>query len=173
MGAEEVVRLATGSDHLAGLHVDYLHIFSTGRRISGGLGTMNFAEAAVWMVQRATERGEMNSQIEHFLRVGLKAREISEEAGLIGLMHDMIEDGYARGLELLSLGLSPSVVADIRVLTRREGQPYGEYISQIVPTHLPRLVKIIDCEDNIARSGDDPGWAKSREKHKWALGMLR
>ena len=110
---------------------------------------MTFEKALIYMTLVARE--EEQHQLEHFLRVGLAGREISEDAGIVGLLHDLVEDEWCTFDMLRQAGFSEAVVGAVNELTRKD-EPYEEYIANLMNgSILARQVKLIDLNDNMNR----------------------
>lgn len=109
-------------------------------------------------------------QLEHFLRVGLSARDTyGEDAGLVGLLHDLVEDDWTTAERLSQAGF-PQHVIDAVVELTRTGEPYEEYIQRVVSgSGLARAVKVCDLHDNIARKPISP---KHEARYRKALELL-
>ena len=74
-----------------------------------------------------------------------------DDAKLIGLLHDTLEDTSMTREELLNLGFSEHIVSSIEVLTRREKEDYSDYIDRIVASdNVDALnVKLADLNHNM------------------------
>lgn len=87
--------------------------------------------------------------IEHVARVLLRvqARGGDHIQQLAALFHDAIEDRLtAEGL--LEAGVPREAVDLVRVLSRREGEPYTEYVERVARVARAVLVKLADLDDN-------------------------
>jgi len=111
-------------------------------------------------------------QLEHFLRVGLKAQQqYGDYAGLVGLLHDLVEDGWTTRGRLEQAGFPQIVVDAVMELTRTdEPETYVRYIENIASgSLLARNVKIIDIYDNLSRKPKHP---EHEARYRAALEVL-
>ena len=83
----------------------------------------------------------------HPLRLMLAVED--EDQRLAALLHDVVEDGGVTLEDLSREGFSPTVVAAVEALTKREGEDYAAFIERILPNPVARRVKIADLEDNL------------------------
>ena len=74
-----------------------------------------------------------------------------DDAKLIGLLHDTLEDTSMTREELLELGFSEHVVSSIEVLTRKPKEDYPDYINRIIASNnVDALnVKLADLNHNM------------------------
>jgi (p)ppGpp synthase/HD superfamily hydrolase len=72
-----------------------------------------------------------------------------EEAQVVSVLHDVVEDSDVTLDDLSVLGVSESVVEAIDCLTKRKGEAYEDFISRIRVNALARRVKIADIKDNL------------------------
>ncbi len=87
----------------------------------------------------------------HCLRVMLAGE--SEEERVVGVLHDVLEDAPAdkSGIHAQiarECGLLIAVAVD--ALTRRDAEPYLEYLDRVGTNPLARRVKIHDLYDNLS-----------------------
>lgn len=69
---------------------------------------------------------------------------------LIGLMHDMLEDGHVTVEELRTEWEFPeSVICRIQLLSKPEGMPYADYIDRVCTDTLCMGVKLYDLTHNL------------------------
>lgn len=85
----------------------------------------------------------------------------SPEGRIAGWLHDLLEDTDTTPDELSALGFPPAVVAAVDLDTRRDGEPYMDYIGRIVAAcgssdprvatagRIAREVKLADLRDNM------------------------
>jgi (p)ppGpp synthase/HD superfamily hydrolase len=95
----------------------------------------------------------------------------------VALLHDVIEDADRTKEDLLSEGFPLEVVTAIDLLTKREGQPYEEYINGIKNNSIAKAVKLADLENNSRKDRlkllDKKTANKLCEKYEKALNQLR
>lgn len=99
-----------------------------------------------------THRGQFdkagNDYIEHPLRV-MAAGETLEEK-IVGVLHDVVEDGDWTFDELLQEGFSSKVVEALRCVTKlSENEPYDKFIARVKTNPLAVRVKLNDLTDNM------------------------
>lgn len=83
----------------------------------------------------------------HPLRV--MQRMNSEEAKMVAVLHDVVEDTSVTLEELRALNFSETVVAAVDSLTRRAEESYETFIERVKLNPLARKVKLADLEDNM------------------------
>lgn len=105
-------------------------------------------------IEIATEahRGQFdkagNDYIEHPLRV-MAAGETLEEK-IVGVLHDVVEDGNWTFDELLQEGFTSEVVEALRCVTKlSENEPYDKFIARVKTNPLAVRVKLNDLTDNM------------------------
>ena len=95
----------------------------------------------------AGQKGKDGSPyILHPLRLMLKMD--TEEARIVAVLHDVVEDTEVTLDDLRREGFSESVIENIQLLTHEDDTPYEEYVERIKPHPLARKVKLADLEDN-------------------------
>lgn len=72
----------------------------------------------------------------------------SEEAKIVGLLHDVVEDSDVTFEFLEAEGFSERVLNALRLLTHVKDVPYEEYVKAITRDLLAVEVKLADLEDN-------------------------
>lgn len=88
-----------------------------------------------------------NDYILHPLRVAERCH--SPKARIAALLHDTLEDTGLTAPCLLEQGLPAEIVDAVLSLTRREGEPYDEYVRRAAANPIGREVKRADLEDNM------------------------
>lgn len=83
----------------------------------------------------------------HPLQVMLSVE--GEEARIVAILHDVLEDSQHSAQELLEQGFSARIVDAIEALTRRESETYEEFIRRAGANPLARKVKIADLNHNL------------------------
>ena len=81
----------------------------------------------------------------------VSSRVEGEDAKLIGLLHDTLEDTEMTRQELLDCGYSEHIVSSIEVLTRKKGEDYPVYIERIIASNNEDAlnVKLADLNHNM------------------------
>lgn len=108
------------------------------------------------------------SYIEHCLYVARVAGVVSERAYVIGLLHDVIEDTDVSEFDLLEMGIDPSVVSGVSVLTRGSGETYSEYIDRVIASDDVDVwaVKYADSGHNLDDRRLGEGVVRSKSSRK-------
>lgn len=83
----------------------------------------------------------------HPLRVMMKQE--SEDARIVAVLHDVVEDSEITWADLEDAGFQPCVIEALKLLTHEENRSYEEYVALLAPNELARRVKIADLEDNL------------------------
>lgn len=84
----------------------------------------------------------------HPLRVMLAQATI--EAKIVGVMHDVIEDGEGWGFERLAAeGFTDEMIEALRSVTKVEGEEYEDFVRRAAANPIGRLVKLADLRDNL------------------------
>ncbi len=83
----------------------------------------------------------------HCLRVMLA--QTTEEARIVGVLHDLLEDTTWTADGLRALGFSEDVVLAIDRLTRPEGEAYNDYLGRVLGSDIAVQVKRADVLDNM------------------------
>lgn len=87
-----------------------------------------------------------NSYILHPLRVMLNAS--NEETMIVAVLHDIVEDTEMTIQKLCEIGFSEKIVAAIDSITKRDGEPYEDFIQRVKLNKIGTAVKLLDIEDN-------------------------
>lgn len=83
----------------------------------------------------------------HPLRVMLRMS--SDEERIVAVLHDVVEDTPTTLEDLRNEGFSEKILDALDCLTRREGEPYEDFIQRIKANSIARKVKLADLEDNM------------------------
>ena len=70
-------------------------------------------------------------------------------AKVVALLHDIIEDTDVTSEQLEEAGMSEFVIKAVLCLTRKNGEPYEDFILRAAKNPIAREVKIADLEDNM------------------------
>lgn len=87
----------------------------------------------------------------HCLRVmhGTRCEKaILEDAQIVALLHDLVEDTPVTLDDLVTLGFSPQVVDALGLVTHSGTQTYSDYVVCIKSNPIARAVKLSDLRDN-------------------------
>jgi (p)ppGpp synthase/HD superfamily hydrolase len=111
---------------------------------------MNVLEAAVALACKA-HAGQLDKSgkpyILHPLRLMLNFQD--EDAQIVSVLHDVVEDNDVTLDDLRALGIGEPVIAAIDCLSKRPGEAYDHFIERIRPNALARKVKVADIRDNL------------------------
>lgn len=109
----------------------------------------------------------------HPLRMMLSLTEECDR--MAALLHDTIEDCGVTVAHLETAGFPPAVIEAVLALTKREGEPYEDFIRRAARNPIARRVKIADLRDNmdLARIAAPAEADFARlEKYRRALSIL-
>ena len=73
--------------------------------------------------------------------------------GIVGILHDVVEDSDWTLEDLQREGFSEEIVEAIDAISRREGEIYTEFIKRISKNKLATTVKLADLIHNLSRTG--------------------
>jgi (p)ppGpp synthase/HD superfamily hydrolase len=82
----------------------------------------------------------------HPLRVML--RQQSEEAMMVAVLHDVVEDTDLTLDDLREAGFSEWVLEAVRLVTHDKKESYADFVARCAAHPLARAVKLADVEDN-------------------------
>lgn len=85
--------------------------------------------------------------IAHIIRVAQQCE--TDEERIVALLHDIVEDSGMSAAMLREQGFPASIVDAVLAVTKREGEPYEDFIKRAAANPIGRLVKIADLEDNM------------------------
>jgi (p)ppGpp synthase/HD superfamily hydrolase len=114
---------------------------------------MSDLERAIEIAARAhrpnpgDEEKKGDAYIIHPLTVMLRFRD--RDARIVAVLHDVVEDSEVTLAHLEDEGFTPEILAAVDALTKREDEPYEDYIKRLRPNPLARRVKIADLEHNM------------------------
>ena len=113
---------------------------------------MNLANAihmAADFFSSTTDKGG-RPYIEHCLNVMEQVRAHGDDAMIVGVMHDLIEDTCVDAEKLANAGYSQSVIAAIESVTKNDGEDYlAEFIPRCAANPIGRVVKMADIRHNM------------------------
>lgn len=98
-----------------------------------------------------------------------------EYSACAALLHDTVEDGGIELSELYEADFPEEIVRTVDILTRREDEPYMEYIQRLKENSLAVKVKLADLNHNsdMSRLNIITKWDMERkEKYEKAIAML-
>ena len=99
----------------------------------------------------------------------------SENAVILALLHDVVEDSdYTHG-DLQQMGFPTEVLEALKLLTHDDAEPYEQYVARLAINPLARQVKLADLRHNsdLTRLDVVDNAAKERrEKYLRAINVL-
>lgn len=97
--------------------------------------------------KNTTDKGG-NPYILHCLYVMEKVKPLGEEAMIVGVLHDLLEDTSITAEDLYEMGFSWKTIRKIELVTHQEGEDYMDYIKRAASDQVSRAVKMADLEHN-------------------------
>jgi len=85
--------------------------------------------------------------IDHPLRVMQAGHTLPEK--IVGVLHDAVEDSALTLAELTEAGFPEEILAAIDAMTKRQHEPYEDYLSRVMANSTALRVKIADMTDNM------------------------
>ena len=71
-----------------------------------------------------------------------------EEAQIVAVLHDVIEDTPVTADDLRQAGFSEKGIDAVLCVTHEQDEPYAEYVIRCKANEIARRVKLADLEDN-------------------------
>jgi len=75
-----------------------------------------------------------------------------DEARIVAVLHDVIEDTTVTAEDLRQAGFSEDVLAAVLCVTHRKDESYPDYVMRCRANAIARQVKLADLEDNCRLS---------------------
>ncbi len=85
--------------------------------------------------------------LRHVMRVAERGR--NDDERIVGLLHDVVEDSPTTLDDLRREGFPEPIVQAVDCLTKREGEPYDQFVERTKASKLAVAVKLNDLEDNM------------------------
>ena len=106
-------------------------------------------EKALQIAARAHE-GQVDKHGQPYILHPLRVMEAveGEEARIVAILHDVIEDTSVTADDLRREGFADDVLEATDRLTHRKDEPYSEYVLRCKGHEIARRVKLADLEDN-------------------------
>jgi (p)ppGpp synthase/HD superfamily hydrolase len=82
----------------------------------------------------------------HPLRVMMAVE--GEEAKVVAVLHDVVEDTSVTLDDLRQAGFTERVLAAVACVTHRKNEPYADYVVRCKGDDIARRVKLADLQDN-------------------------
>jgi (p)ppGpp synthase/HD superfamily hydrolase len=83
----------------------------------------------------------------HPLRVMFRVE--TEIERIVAILHDVVEDTGRTFDDLRAMGFSEEVIAALDCVTKREGEPYDDFVERSASNPIAYRVKLADLEDNM------------------------
>lgn len=99
----------------------------------------------------------------------------NEEAVIVALLHDVVEDTEYTLQDIATMGFPESVTEALALMTHDEAVPYLEYVKRLKKNPIARMVKLADLRHNSDLSRLDTVDEKALErieKYKKAIAIL-
>ena len=74
---------------------------------------------------------------------------MNNEAKIVAILHDMIEDTVITVEDLISYGFDSNIVNAIVAITKVNGISYDDYLKRVKTNELARIVKLADLSHNM------------------------
>ena len=118
-----------------------------------------------------TRRDGVTPYFRHVGEVAVRVRSNggSEEAIAVAYLHDVLEDTQVTQENLEHAGFPAIVVEAVVAMTKREGEPYEDYLQRVRANPLAAKVKVYDMLANLS---DDPTGAQIVKYSKALLFLL-
>lgn len=111
------------------------------------MGTLTEAIDIAVAAHRGQKRRGGTPYILHPMRVMFRQK--CEEAMIVAVLHDVVEDTEVTICDLEQAGFSSQILKAIELLTHEDEVPYSDYVKLIALNELARSVKVADLEDNM------------------------
>lgn len=110
---------------------------------------MSTIEKALQIAARAHE-GQRDKHGQPYILHPLRVMHAVEgdEARIVAILHDVIEDTSVTAENLRREGFGETVLEALDRLTHRKGEPYADYAIRCKGHDIARRVKLADLEDN-------------------------
>jgi len=94
---------------------------------------------------------------------------------IVGILHDIVEDTRYELTDLAEAGFGDEIREAVDAITKRDGEPYDDYLGRIVANDIARDVKLADIGDNSGRLErvSEPDRSRLRKKYATALAILK
>ena len=73
----------------------------------------------------------------------------TDDAKIVAVLHDVVEDTSYTFADLEKDGFSKDVLAALKLLTHDKDEPYEPYVEKIAQNPLAKKVKLADLRDNM------------------------
>ncbi|HTL18503.1 MAG TPA: hypothetical protein VL793_14800, partial [Patescibacteria group bacterium] len=83
----------------------------------------------------------------HAIRV--MQRLVTTNEKIVGVLHDVIEDTEWTFEMLADQGFPAPIIDALKAVTKKEGEPYEDFVKRSAANPLAKRVKLADLEDNM------------------------
>jgi (p)ppGpp synthase/HD superfamily hydrolase len=83
----------------------------------------------------------------HPLRVMARCQTTPER--IVAVLHDVVEDTHWTFDDLRKEGFSEEIIQALECVTKREGEPYEDFVRRSAENRIATRVKLADLEDNM------------------------
>lgn len=87
------------------------------------------------------------------------------ELASVGIFHDVLEDTDVTAEDMRKAGISEVIIKAVETITKKKGQSYSDYLTEVKANELARIVKIVDMLANLS---DNP---TEKQILKYAQGL--
>ena len=84
----------------------------------------------------------------HCLHVMNAVKDLGEQAQIVAVFHDLLEDTEWTGDQLIEQGFEERTVKLVEMMTHKEGETYEDYIARVSLNSITRAVKMHDLRHN-------------------------
>lgn len=94
---------------------------------------------------------------------------------IVGILHDIVEDTHYELADLAKTGFGDDIRNAVDAITKRDGEPYNDYLGRIITNDIARDVKLADISDNSSRLErvSEPDRSRLRKKYAIAQDFLK
>lgn len=122
------------------------------------MSTYAFALTFAAKAHAGQKRSNGDNYIIHPIRVSQECKSLKQK--IIALLHDTLED-TSTVYEELAYYFGDDIAKVVLILTKREGEPYEDYIKRVKENPDAVAVKIADIADNLSDAPSDNAVRKS------------
>jgi GTP diphosphokinase / guanosine-3',5'-bis(diphosphate) 3'-diphosphatase len=109
----------------------------------------------------------------HPIRIMMEMKTTEEK--IVAILHDTIEDTVVNDATLKALGFDKLIIDAILAITKKENEPYEDYIFRVKDNKLARKVKLKDIKDNLDVTSMKSVTKEHQErinKYLWSIKIL-
>jgi (p)ppGpp synthase/HD superfamily hydrolase len=111
---------------------------------------MSLLEKAIAIAVKAHRGTRDKSGLPYILHpLRMMCRLQTEDEQIVAILHDVVEDTDWTFKDLAREGFPKRIIEPLKCLTKREGEPYDEFVQRAASHPVARRVKLADLEDNM------------------------